>query len=254
MIMDSMGTELTRSAVGSPGPRRICWTGAMAVTAPRRVLDTRRNAALAVFRDSFAADSLGAESVGRQRDRLAMSFADGSQAMIHIASQKVGLPTGEFQLFPTFAIRRGPVRTVIDSLGLDPGTAFGDDKILLANLHAGGGRQGSYTFRLDTDIDRQARRMTLAIQRRFIPLISAFTGNYARAASFVIAEPRWVAMPWCTALTLFELAGAEAAAAELLARAAADPTLFADLAQIPDPAATAAQIRRTAQADLKLPK
>lgn len=212
-------------------------------TAPGRILDSRRNDALAVVRAGFDADSLEAVAVRRGRDRVALSFTDGSEALIHVASHKVGLAAGEFQLFPTLAIRHGPVRAVIDSLGLNPGAAFADDKILFANLRVGGGRQDAYTFRLNTDIGRQARRMALAIQRRFIPVISAFTRDYAAAAILVMAEPHWVALPWCSALTLFELAGDESAATELLARGNVDPTLFADLAQIPDPATIAARIR-----------
>ncbi len=215
--------------------------------APKSVLDARRDEALTVFGANIRVDSLGATRVRRRRDRIRLNFADDTEALIHIASYKGGLGVGAFNLSPALIIYGGPIRRVVDGLGIATGSAFSDGKLVVALLNAVGYRSDSFRFLRTTDVERQASRMTQAIQDGLVPLITAFTGDYERAVEFIAKEPARVGSPWCSTLTLLALAasgGDDSNFRDLVRQAHTDPGRWPDLAHIDDPAATAREIRR----------
>lgn len=199
-----------------------------------------------MFGDRIRVDSLGATRVQGRRDRIRLDFADGTEALIHVASYKGGLGVGAFNLSPALIIYGGPVRRVIDELGVTIGSAFSGGKVVVALLDAVGHRSDSFPFPRTTDVERQAVRMTKAIQDGLVPLITAFTGDYERAVEFIATEPARVLSPWCSTLTLLALAGDDSRFREVSQQAHADPSRWPDLAGINDPSTTADEIRRLA--------
>lgn len=213
---------------------------------PQRILDVRRNEALMVFSEEIQVGSLGATRVRRQRDRITLEFADGTEALIHIASYKGGMGVGEFNLSPSVIIYGGPVRRVVEALRIEIGSAFSGGKVVVALLDAVGYRRDSLAFRRTTDVPRQALRMTRAIQDGLVPLITAFTRDYMRGVEFTAREPARVLSPWCTTLTLLALSGEESAFQDVARQAETSPDRWPDLVRVNDPKAAADEIRRLA--------
>ncbi|MDO8388983.1 MAG: hypothetical protein Q7V57_00715 [Actinomycetota bacterium] len=151
--------------------------------------------------------------------RIETDLPDGSRGLVHLATIKQGLPVGAFAIDPSALVYGGFVRGVLQQLPVPGSRIAGLGAILCAT--ASSDRGGSRTFAVHGAGGPAVDTVVAAVRNRFVPLLAAFSGDWAAAFAHTLAHPPEVDRPYSTATVLALLAGRPTEVVD--ERAAADP-------------------------------
>jgi hypothetical protein len=118
-------------------------------------MQDRKKLALASFQRKIGELELdGARKVAA--NRLTVSSADGTKAVIQMLTIGGNLGVGEFAAYPTLGIHDGSVYEILKSTKLDGGSSYPKDLIVQGSSHAliPTLKRGVYEFRASADVER----------------------------------------------------------------------------------------------------
>jgi hypothetical protein len=149
-------------------------------------LEDRRKKTFASFMEQMRNIEIKSAQLTTAKDRVNISFSDGTRALLYLSSVKGGFGKGEFGVYIGLSIFDGPIYRILKDTRLDGGSSFPKDMIFRATSHSFKAGRGIYKFRASIDDDALVKKMIRDVRRVFVPIIAIFTSNYAEAVDFIL--------------------------------------------------------------------
>jgi len=149
-------------------------------------LQNKKKLALDSFMRQMGEVGVKGATLTTTKDKVDISFEDGTRALLYVNSVKGGFGKGEFGIYIGLTISNGPVYRILKSTRLDGGSSFPKDMILRMTTHSFKGGRGLYAFRTATNVDVTVKRMIRDVRRVYVPIVEQFTGRYAEAVKFIL--------------------------------------------------------------------
>jgi hypothetical protein len=149
-------------------------------------LHKKRNAAYASFMRQMQDIEFGSAEATTTKDRVNISYPDGTRALLYVNSVKGGFGKGEFGLYIGLTISDGPIYQILKKTRLEGGSSFPKDMIFRTTSHSFKGARGLYAFRTATDVESTVTKMIRDVRKVYVPIIEQFTSRYEEAVSFIV--------------------------------------------------------------------